>query len=176
LRHDSAYITLNVIDKAGMQFEIYERFKFPYPFLVVDEDGELAKIASPRTSPYPDLQSRINALMSHLKPEQGVALTVEELCPGGLDPTDGIAIAQAFEKAGAKFMIASGGTRDFPALKYRRTTQTTKAENYAWLASAHWLIGRVSIPVYAAGPFELPAPTELIQEAKACGFAGLVAI
>jgi hypothetical protein len=152
------------------------RSRFPYPFLSVDEDGELAKIASPRTSPYPDFQSRVDALLVHLKPGQGVALTVEELCPGGLDPTDGIAIAQAFEKAGAKFIIASGGTKDFPALKYRRTTQTSKAENYPWLASAHWLIGRVNIPVYAAGPFELPAPEELIQEAKTCGFAGLVAL
>lgn len=157
-----------------MTIEIYSRDQFPYPFLSVDEDGELAKIASPRTSPYPDLNSRIDALLANFKPGQGVALTVEELCPGGLDPTDGIAIAKAFEKAGAKFIIASGGTKDFPALKYRRTTQTSKAENYPWLASAYWLIGRVNIPVYAAGPFELPASAELIQEAKACGFAGLL--
>ncbi|MEI6805058.1 MAG: hypothetical protein WCK49_00955 [Myxococcaceae bacterium] len=150
----------------------YSRDVFPKSFLSVDEDGELAKLASPRTSSLPDLDSRIVALLKHFKPGQGVALTVEELCPGGLDPTDGIAIAQAFEKAGAEFIIASGGTSDFPALKNRRSTQTKKDENHAWLSSACWLIGRVKIPVFAQGSFE--ETEELVHRTKVCGLSGLV--
>ncbi len=143
-------------------------------FLSVDEDGPLAKLASPRTSPLPDIQSRIAALLQHFEAGLGVALTVEELCPGGLDPTDGILIAQAFEKAGAQFIIASGGTADFPVLKNRRSTKTQKNSNHAWLASACWLIGRVKIPVFAQGTFEESA--DIIHQAKVCGLSGLVRI
>lgn len=150
----------------------YSRENFPKPFLPVDEDGILAKLASPRTSNLPDLETRITALLEYFKPGQGVALTVEELCPGGLDPTDGILIAQAFEKAGAQFIIASGGTADFPVLKYRRDTQIQKTPNHAWLSSACWLMGRVKIPVFAQGYFE--ESEELLHQAKACGLSGLV--
>ena len=159
-----------------MPFDIYSRKSFPMLFLSVDEDGPLAKLASPRTSKLPDLDSRIIALLKEFEPGQGVALTVEELCPGGLDPTDGILIAQAFEKAGAAFIIASGGTADFPALKVRKSTKTQKEPNHAWLSSACWLIGRVSIPVYAQGYFEAEFEPELIRRAKVCGLSGLVRI
>jgi hypothetical protein len=143
-----------------------------WPFLSVDEDGPLAKLASPRTSPLPDIGARIAALLEKFTPGQGLALTVEELCPGGLDPTDGILMAQAFEKAGAKFIIASGGTADFPALKNRRSTKTQKDSNHAWLASACWLIGKVKIPVLAQGYFEMSE--DLVYQAKVCGLSGLV--
>lgn len=157
-----------------MVFEVCNRQDFPWPFLSVDEDGPLAKLASPRTSTLPNIEARIEALLKNFKPELGVALTVEELCPGGLDPTDGILIAQAFEQAGAKFIIASGGTADFPALKNRRSTQMQKDSNYAWLSSACWLVGKVNIPVFAQGSFE--NTEEIKHRAKVCGLSGLVRI
>ncbi|MES2504646.1 MAG: hypothetical protein V4534_07200 [Myxococcota bacterium] len=161
-----------------MQFGIYNRQDFPEPFLSIDEDGPLAKMASPRTSDLPDVDSRIEALLEAWEPgrTRGIALTVEELCPGGLDPTDGILIAQAFEKAGAAFIIVSAGTADFPVLKYRRSTQTQKQPNHAWLASACWLVGKVSIPVYAQGYFSSEMEPDLIHQAKVCGLSGLVRI
>lgn len=155
-----------------MKFEIYTRQEFPEAFLSVDEDGPLAKLVSPRTSPLPNINLKIAALLEKFTSGQGLALTVEELCPGGLDPTDGILIAQAFEKAGAKFIIASGGTADFPVLKNRRSTQTQKDANHAWLASACWLVGKVNIPVLAQGNFEISE--DLIHQAKVCGLSGLV--
>lgn len=142
-----------------------------WEFLSVDEDSALAKLASPRTSSLPNIESRIQALLEKFE-GGGLALTVEELCPGGLDATDGILIAQAFEKASATFIIASGGTADFPALKYRRSTQTLKDSNHAWLSSACWLINRVNIPVLAQGYFQ--DTPELRNQAKACGLSGLV--
>ena len=89
-----------------------------------------------------------------------------------MDSTDGILIAQAFEKAGAQFIVASGGTRDFPALKQRRLTKTQKDSNYAWLSSACWLVGRVNIPILAQGYFE--NSEEIRHRAKVSGLSGLV--
>ena len=120
-----------------------------------------------------NIEARIEALLRYFK-NGGIALTVEELCPGGLDPTDGILIAQAFEKAGAQFIIASGGTADFPALKNRRLTKTQKDSNHAWLSSACWLIGRVNIPILAQGHFE--DSEEIRHRAKVCGLSGLVRV
>lgn len=118
------------------------------------------------------------ALREHI-PQVGVALCVEELCPGGLDPTEGIAIAQAFEFAGASFVVASGGTADFPALKWRRPTQKKDQaethfadENEIWLASATWLAGRLSIPVFAQGPVQSHQKVRML--AQQCGLTGFV--
>lgn len=160
-----------------MQFKIYNRSDFPEPFLSVDEDGPLIKIASPRTSMLPDLKSRIEVLIKYLKPENGVALTVEELCPGGLDLTDGLLIAKAFEKSGAKFVIASSGTIDFPSLKNRKATKLlNKKANYIWLTSACFLVKQISIPIFAQGSFDFPVEDSLIREAKFNGLSGLVCI
>lgn len=154
-----------------MLFAIHTRSDFPEPFLSIDEDGPLAKLASPRTSTLPNLQSRIETLLTHFH-HPGIALTIEELCPGGLDASDGILIAQAFERAGAQFIIASGGTQDFPALKYRRSTRVLKENNHAWMSSAAWLLGRVKIPVIAQGFFD--NIEETAHRAKVCGFSALL--
>ncbi len=158
-----------------MQFEIYNRSEFPKPFLAIDEDNTLIRLASPRTSSLPNLKSRIRTLIKHLKPGSGVALTIEELCPGGLDLTDGLLIAKAFEKSGAKFIIISSGTIDFPSLKNRKMTKLSiKKMNYIWLASACFLVGRIFIPIYAQGNFDLPIKRSLLRRAKACGLSGLI--
>ncbi len=135
--------------------------------LSADEDGFLHTHLSPRTKPILPLGQRISdivqvlrAVKNHL-PFCGVALTVEELCPGGLDPTEGIAIAKALEAAGADFIIGSGGTKDFPALKWRKETQKKHEDLFDWddvdchLASPMWLVGRVSIPVFGRSVAQL---------------------
>ncbi|MBH1988595.1 MAG: hypothetical protein I8H75_03845 [Myxococcaceae bacterium] len=158
----------------GMDFLVCSRQDFPYPFLELDEGGELAQIFSPRTSCFQTLDERLHFAMRSFKMGMGIALCVEELCPGGLDPTDGIRIAQAFERAGARFVIASGGTSDFLALKDRRMTRIQKDPNHAWLASACWLIGRVAVPVYAQGYFDEEPDPSLMDQAKVSGLSGLV--
>lgn len=156
------------------EFRVWHRTQFPEKFLVLDEDGPLARLLSPRTSELPTVEARIAAALKEFKTGMGIALTVEELCPGGLDPADGILIAQAFEQAGARFVIASGGTADFPVLKFRRETHIQKSGTYPWLASACWLIGRVQIPVYAQGYFDLDSEPEIVHRAKGCGLSGLI--
>lgn len=153
--------------------------------LCVDEDSEAIRALSPRFvsdqerhEKCEQIAERIQTLASHF--EVWVGLTVEELCPGGLDPSDGIALAQGFEKAGAKAIVASSGTRDFMPLKNRRETQqknspdALKAAQWPepWLSTALWLVGRVQVPVYAQGPVAKPAMS--LAFAKAHGLAGVI--
>lgn len=126
-----------------------------------DEDGEWHKQLSPRfhSGNITERSASFSALLDDLNAQHipfAVALTVEELCPGGLDPTDGIWLAQLCETKGAVAIIASGGTQDFPALKYRRPTQIKDtnaffSHNEPWLSSALWLVGKVQIPIIAKG-------------------------
>jgi len=149
-------------------------------FLVLraDDDGPLQQMMSPRTNPML-LEQRIEMIMDELQIGIGVALTVEELCPGGMDATDGIAFAKAFEEAGASFLIASGGTNDFPALKHRRRTQIKDERPDVllespepWLASAAWLVPHVKIPVFAQGePDNLDNALRLAEQ---LGLKGIV--
>lgn len=152
--------------------------------LCVDEDSQAIKALSPR---FADEASRKNAaqvIASAIRVlsvghECLVALTIEELCPGGLDASDGIELAQLFVDAGAAAIIASGGTLDFPALKIRRPTQlkperqtTREVWPETWLSSALWLVGRVRVPVYAQGIVSDLAHT--LPAASRLGLAGVI--
>lgn len=150
-------------------------------FLCVDNDGPLQQMMSSRTNPGVSFDERLDSLEQIFKeelsrtPNLGVALVVEELCPGGLDATDGIAIAKRMEQAGAAFIIASGGTKDFPALKWRRETRLRYDAGYvseSWMASPLWLMGQVKIPVFAQGPFKDWEQARVL--AKQLGFRGLI--
>ena len=172
---------------------VYEQYaeaaqKVGYKIVVLgaDEDGLLHRLLSPRFHQQLSYQSRVEIVVSLLKnihkwiPHVGVALTVEELCPGGLDASDGIEIAQALQAAGASFILANAGTRDFPALKNRRPTKIKNEENNlpvnqeVNLASSLWLVGQVSIPVFAQS--DRVFVDDIAGIAKECGLAGIVSM
>lgn len=144
--------------------------------LGADDDGLLASFLSPRANPGRALAERLAPVLDALTAVRqaglvcGVAVCVEELCPGGLDPTDGVAIAAALAHAGAAFLVASGGSEALPILKRRAGAHV---DDDAPLASAAWLLGRVEVPVLAEGPF--PSPARALGAARACGLAGIVA-
>lgn len=129
--------------------------------LGLDNDSLLHQALSPRNAQalVEERVENIQEFMALLKEyggAWGAALTVEELCPGGTDASDGIFIAQHLEQSGAQIIIASAGTKDFPALKWRRKPKIKNDANRfsspeSWLASAAWLVGKVQVPVLADG-------------------------
>lgn len=150
--------------------------------LAVDDDGLLQKYLSPRyeTVPFLERLKPMIDLYEHLKPDFDkvwVFLTVEELCPGGLDPLDGITIAQELEKVGLKNIVAKSGTRDFPYLFNRRETtpkdnQPAFHANEPELASALWLKQHTGLDVFGS-LLKKPSPkTE--QKARVIGLSGIV--
>ena len=172
---------------------VYEQYaeaakKLGYAMVVLgaDEDGLLHRLLSPRFYQELSLQFRLEIVLCIFKsiqkwiPRVGVALTVEELCPGGLDATDGIEIALALQKAGASFILANAGTRDFPALKTRRPTKIKNEENnlpvnnQVNLASSLWLVGQVTIPVFAQS--DRVFVDDIAGVAEECGLAGIVSM
>jgi len=159
------------VERACLQIERsakeLKKLGFGCQVLSLDGDGFLQRLMSPRTSKDLDLEEKIkivhlcvNAIRNE-SPEFGVSLMVEELCPNGMDAVSGIFWARELENLGARLVIASGGTMDFPILKQRRQTQTkdaAKDENQhfespeTWLASALWLRKKVKVPIFAKGP------------------------
>ena len=147
--------------------------------LSAHDDGLLAATLSPRTNPEQPLFARIERVaravdvVKRAGKRVSVALTVEELCPGGLDPTDGVIIARELVDAGAALILAQGGTRALPAL-WARPNPTGGDLGDAFLASAAWLVGRVLVPVLALGPTtDLPRAG---ARAAARGLAGVVGV
>ena len=147
----------------------YHAHQRGYPAVVIeaDEDSVLHTLLSPRTSPLAAAADRTSLLVSICQavnkhcPLWGVALLAEELCPGGLDPLAAQQIALAVQKAGSHFLIASAGTRDFPALKWRRSTGKKQQDPSrsqqtppVWLASSLWLrtLPQLQIPLLAQSP------------------------
>ncbi len=152
--------------------------------LSIDEDGFWQQFFSPKTNPDTKAVSKIEiltelfaAIKTSGPKNCGVALTIEELSPGGLDATDGVTLALALQVKGAGFFIASGGTNAFPALKNRRkTSMQNKHYSYkspeCWLGSAVWLIEKINVPILAQGPIENQKHAE--QLAKELGFLGII--
>lgn len=96
--------------------------------LAADDDSVWQNRLSPRFF-VDDLEDKITPLidtfkaMTALVPNVLMALTVEELAPGGMDATDGIYILKKLAKLGLKEAIVSAGTRDFLPLFNRRITK-----------------------------------------------------
>lgn len=106
-----------------------------------------------------------------------VALTVEDLAPGGLSPTEGVADAQAAAAAGATCLYASGGTTAFAAMVHRPLPAPSAHHapvdsGDAWLASPAWLVGRVPCAVWGQTCSDPSPHTD--ARAAALGLAGLV--
>ncbi len=153
--------------------------RLPIVVFGADDDGLFQSALSPRTNGAVDEAGRraralhaFAAVRSALpaKTLLGVAIVVEELCPQGLDPTEGIAHARAFAAAGAAFLVASGGTAALPALKDRQKGRSL-GPSEEWLWSAAWLVGAVDVPVIAQGPAQ--SMDAALAKARALGLDGV---
>jgi hypothetical protein len=152
------------------------------PFVLgAHDDGLLHSALSPRTGALPSVEPAASdagidrVLEIHRAVGGGdVILVVEDLCPRGLDATDGIAIARAFVGQGARRIYAAAGTDALPPLR-RRVKGTHESDPRhaarAALASAAWLVGRVDAEVVAVVPRGAP---DLLADAVALGLAGVV--
>lgn len=152
--------------------------------LSIDEDGILQRFLTPRFKIALSLSERLKIIVLVLQKlhesieNVGVALTVEELCPGGLDATDGQEIAQILVQNGAAFILTNAGTADFPALKLRRPTKLRLQSSFEppmfELASCLWLKDVVNIPLLFQTNREFGHET--INLAKAEGIRGIISI
>ena len=141
--------------------------------LGVDDDGLLQSALSPRTggATAADRLGRVLAIHRAVGPIDA-ALCVEELCPGGLDATDGIEVARALVAQGARTIYASAGSRAFPPLLTREKGESVGDPALA-LPSAAWLVGRVAARVVAVVP--RGNRTELLPRARSLGLDDVLA-
>lgn len=150
--------------------------------LGVDDDGLLQAALSPGAASAlrdsDDDARRARVLAVHRAASRGagaavdVVLVVEELCPRGLDPTDGIAAARALVAQGARRIYASAGTEALPALKHREKGHTSSGALVA-LWSAAWLPPRLGPDVEVVAVLPAPAGGALELAARQ-GLAGIV--
>jgi 2,4-dienoyl-CoA reductase-like NADH-dependent reductase (Old Yellow Enzyme family) len=151
--------------------------------IAADNDGALQKILSPRLNSL-GLAERMESLISIYKsvvaiiPHTMVLMPVEELAPGGLDATDGIAIAQELERLGLKEMIATSGTKDFWPLYDRRATKKKQSQqddfysNEPSLASAAWLVQHTNLNVWCLAFVDDQVRAQAIAESL--GLVGII--
>jgi len=155
-------------------FQVLKRSELDFNnILEICNDNDLIRSISGRFG-----NNNNSKIEKQIKNYSGVALCIEELCPGGFDATDGIEWALKIEELGADFLIITSGTEDFPALKHRRKTQSSHSdleESYEiepWLASGIWVLGRLKVPIFAMGaPNNLKHAKKLAQK---LGYAGLI--
>lgn len=166
------------LDDAGWQriTDAYARAaqRIPGAILGIDDDGLLQCTLSPRMGL--GVQRGLPRILEiHRAAGSGdVALTVDELCPNGIDATDGIAIARALVAQGAKRIYAGGGTDALAPLKWRVKGTYDRPLHHAAnaaLASVLWLVGRVDAEVIAVVPIDAPG---LYEKARAFGLHGVV--
>jgi len=112
--------------------------------VAVDGDGLLHAALSPLQSlTRPERVLEVLAACAPCTP----LLTIEDLAPGGLDASAGVAFArQAVDAARAPMLIATGGTAWLLPLLERRKGRSVDQTGLA-LASAGWCVGRVDVPV-----------------------------
>lgn len=144
--------------------------------LGADNDGLLHAALSPRTAAEPDHARRVARILemhevvsSACGAPVDVALVVEELCPGGLDATEGINAATALQARGVRRIYAGAGTAALPALRWRLKGGTARGAVHA-LHSAAWLRG-VGVEVVGLVP-EASRLTRL-DDQRDCAALGL---
>ncbi len=150
--------------------------------IAADNDGALHKLISLRNTQ--DIMTRAAPLfdlyeaIARSVPQLDVILTVEDLSPGGIDATDGVAMARELAHRGLKAIIATAGSRDFPPLFDRRATQKKPAQHDEFvsgepaLASALWLVEHTSLDVY--GYAFLDDRENAINLARDLGLKGVI--
>ncbi len=121
--------------------------------LAIADDGLLQATLSPRTAPQLDDAARVERVLAVHRAcgAVDVLLTVEELAPGGLDATDGVAVARALVAQGARRIFVTAGSSVLSVLRRRGGGARHL------LASAGWLAGRVDAAVVALVPPEAAA-------------------
>lgn len=138
--------------------------------VAVDDDGLLHRALSPLGGPSDvEVVLRVIAACSPCD----LRVVVEDLAPGGLDATAGIAFARrAVDVADATRVIAGGGTAAFDPLWSRRKGRSVDTSGLS-LASAAWLVGRIDVPVLGLvrGAVDVDVVTE---RARRLGLAGIV--
>lgn len=151
--------------------------------LAADHDGAWQKMLSPRYNTA-DLRQRMEPLLrlyerlKVINPHTMVVLPIEELAPGGLDATDGIAIARELEQRGLKEIIATAGTKDFWPLYDRRMTQKKRPDledfysHEPSLASVLWLTEHTSLTVWCLAFFDDLAQASVL--AQDLGLVGII--
>jgi len=151
--------------------------------LAADNDGCLQKALSPRFSSQP-LSERMQPLctiyeaLKKVMNDVWVALTVEELAPGGFDASDGVLVAQQLEALGLKNLIVSAGTRDFLPLYDRRPTQKKAAQEEEFgscepgLASTLWVLEHTGLSIWSLSFIHDPA--HALELAHTLGLAGVI--
>lgn len=119
-------------------------------------DGLLAAALSPVMNPDATEPERFLEPLNIFRKLQdrwaslGVCFALEEVCPGGRDPTEGISFAQCLEQEGAHGLWLAGGTALFPP-GYARFTNLSGDSGDLWLTTAQWVCGHVKIPLWAVG-------------------------
>jgi hypothetical protein len=119
------------------------------PVLAVDDDGLLHRALASDAGP--GARTRVLDVIAACAPCE-LCLIIEDLAPGGLDPSGGIEFARkALGVSSSTMLIAAGGTAAFQPLCQRRKGNSVDETGLA-LASAAWLVGRLeqfaSVEVY----------------------------
>lgn len=138
--------------------------------VAVDGDGLLHAALSPLQSPSrPERVLQVLAACAPCTP----LLTIEDLAPGGLDASAGVAFAgAAIEAAKAPMLIATGGTAWLLPLLERRKGRSVDQTGLA-LASAGWCVGRVAVPVVGVVRDDVDVDVALAA-ARRLGLAGVL--
>lgn len=142
------------------------------PVIAVDDDGLLHAAISPLMS-RPPMPERAEAIVSACAPCD-LLVVVEDLAPGGLDPTAGIALcARLIHAAGATTLYATAGTVRLAPLKNRGKGNSVDVDG-VFLASAAWVTG-LGIAVVGVGASAAPVE-RLIRRARSLKLAGVVVV
>lgn len=151
--------------------------------IAADQDGLFARILSPRFSDWP-FEKRLEPLLETFKQvskvldEVWVLLTIEELSPGGMDATDGVAAARALQDAGLKTIIVASGTKDFMPLYDRKVTKKKISQEHDFysrepgLASALWVRHSSTLKIWAL--LDIDDPVQAQELAELIGLEGII--
>ncbi len=142
--------------------------------VAVDDDGLLHRALSPLGGT-PDADTVVGIIAACAPCD--LHLTIEDLAPGGLDATAGLAFARrALAVAGATRVYAGGGTAAFDPLWSRRKGNSIDRSGLG-LASAVWLSGCVSVPVFGVvrGVVDVDVDVDVVtRRARGLGLAGVL--
>ncbi|MDP2344635.1 MAG: hypothetical protein Q8O67_27040 [Deltaproteobacteria bacterium] len=142
------------------------------PIVSVDDDGLLHAAVSPLMC-HPPMPDRVAAIVSACAPCD-VLVVVEDLAPGGLDPTAGVALCKRLIAcAQATTLYATSGTVRLAPLKNRGKGTSVDVDG-AFLFSAAWCTG-LGIPVIAVGASAAPYD-RLVRKARMLELAGVVVV
>lgn len=149
--------------------------EFPHSYFFIKKYKTAVNGISPSKTNAINISGKIFHLLSCFKRNHcGISLAIEELCPNGLDLTDGILIVKSFEMVGVKFIIINIEINNFLASKKKQNLNLINISNYAWLSGIACLIENTKTPIYVSGDFKLTP--QLIISAKRCGISGLLQV